>query len=136
MTNKQLERIKEMLLVERKRVLESLHRTTTHTQSEMDDTTRDAGDMASASHDRGLLYRLQEFDTSRLKKIDRVLSRIERDDYGVCQQCEEEIGVTRLEAIPWATLCLSCQEQADLHETVSLRSRSPELAEGQEYDAA
>ena len=119
MRKKDLEDIKRKLLAERERVVESLRRNTLHTLAEIDDTTRDAGDLASASHDRSVLYQLQESDTKRLKVINEVLSRIDRDSYGICEQCGDEIGKARLEAVPWATSCLTCQEHADLMESPS-----------------
>jgi DnaK suppressor protein len=41
------------------------------------------------------------------------LGRIADGTYGACRQCEEEIGHKRLNAIPWATFCIRCQELAD-----------------------
>ena len=114
MTRKRLEEMKQKLIAERERVLESYQRTTQHTLAELDDTTQDAGDLASTSHDRAVLYRLQESDAKRLKQIEDVLSRMEEDGYGICEECGDEVSDARLEAIPWATLCLNCQEEADL----------------------
>jgi DnaK suppressor protein len=114
MTTRDLEAIKQKLLTEREFVKESLRRNMQHTTSEADDTTtRDSGDLASASHDKGVLYQLQESDSRRLKLINEVLIRIDRDDYGTCEECGEEIGKVRLAAIPWATHCLTCQERID-----------------------
>jgi DnaK suppressor protein len=119
MTKRDLEDIKRILLAERERAEASLRRTTLHAQSEPDDSTKDSGDLASASHDRDVLYRLQESDLKRLRLISEVLSRIDTDGYGVCEQCGEEIGKARLAAIPWATTCLICQQKADLQDTLS-----------------
>jgi RNA polymerase-binding protein DksA len=116
MQNKHFEDIRRRLVAERQRVLESFDRNTRYALSEFDDTTRDAGDLASVSHDRGLLYRLQEADAKRLKAIDEVLSGIGRGEYGICQQCGEEIAKSRLEALPWAVTCVPCQEEADRRE--------------------
>ena len=114
MTTIDLKEMKQKLLTERKLVLESLRRNTQHTLAGADDTTRDAGDLASASHDKDVLYSLQDADARRLRLIDSVLSRIDEDGYGTCEQCGEEISKARLAALPWAVYCLFCQEQADL----------------------
>ena len=87
MTKRDLEDIRRKLVAERDRVSESLRRSSRYALSETDDTTRDAVDLASASHDRHVLYRLQESDTRRLRIIDEVLSRIDRDGYGICGHC-------------------------------------------------
>jgi RNA polymerase-binding transcription factor DksA len=42
-----------------------------------------------------------------------VLRRMQEGTYGVCIACEEPISAKRLQAVPWAELCLGCQERAD-----------------------
>jgi DnaK suppressor protein len=135
MTKKDIQNIKRRLLVERERVEESLYRNTQHVLGEIDNSTRDAGDLAAASHDRGVLYRLQDCESKRLTLINAVLSRIDQDEYGICEQCGREIGKTRLEAIPWATSCSTCQERTDLRECLSNRSFQ-DLKGNREYGAA
>jgi RNA polymerase-binding transcription factor len=51
----------------------------------------------------------------RLAQIDRALRRLrhEPDDFGLCEDCEEEIGDKRLRLMPFATLCLECQAKRD-----------------------
>jgi DnaK suppressor protein len=46
--------------------------------------------------------------------IDDALARIDRDEYGICEECDGEIALKRLEAIPWAARCVPCQEQLEL----------------------
>ena len=41
--------------------------------------------------------------------IDRVLEKLEEQTYGFCDECGQPIGEERLEAIMWATRCVSCQ---------------------------
>jgi DnaK suppressor protein len=45
-----------------------------------------------------------------LKEIDRALARCAGGTYGLCEACGEGISPNRLEAIPWARYCLTCQE--------------------------
>ena len=49
----------------------------------------------------------------RITKIDTALKRIERNDYGYCMGCEEEIGFARLQAQPEAPFCLDCQSRQE-----------------------
>ncbi len=52
--------------------------------------------------------------TCRCKKqVFVALQRIERGEYGICAQCEENINPKRLDAVPWAALCTQCQEQEE-----------------------
>ena len=49
----------------------------------------------------------------RISKIDNAINRINRDGYGYCLECEEEIGYARLHAQPEAPFCLDCQSQRE-----------------------
>jgi RNA polymerase-binding transcription factor DksA len=49
----------------------------------------------------------------RLKAILEALGRIEDGSWGLCVQCDEEISTKRLEALPWASLCVGCQSQRE-----------------------
>lgn len=48
-----------------------------------------------------------------LKKIEAALQRIDDDEYGFCQACDEPIAAGRLEIDPTALLCISCAERAE-----------------------
>ncbi|MFT3915311.1 MAG: TraR/DksA family transcriptional regulator [Anaeromyxobacteraceae bacterium] len=49
---------------------------------------------------------------SRIEKALRKLSAAP-EDYGLCEDCEEEIPLARMKAMPWATLCAPCQARAE-----------------------
>ena len=71
------------------------------------------GDLATISHNKELLYNLHESDFQRLKSIQEALKRMDRGEYGECLRCGEDINEKRLMAVPWATLCIQCQEEAE-----------------------
>ena len=48
-----------------------------------------------------------------LADIDRALKKIYSGEYGKCEKCGKEIGEKRLEAIPWAKLCIECKRQEE-----------------------
>ncbi len=50
-----------------------------------------------------------------LRELDAALQRLREGAHGICRHCEEEISPKRLAAIPWAALCIGCQELADLN---------------------
>lgn len=58
-------------------------------------------------------------DHRKLRGVEAALRRIDHGTFGECQRCEEPIAERRLNAVPWAALCLGCQEEADhLHYAV------------------
>lgn len=73
---------------------------------------KDHGDsLDSASHD--LNCRLAERTSDELQRINAALARLRADTYDDCEDCGREIPVTRLKALPFATLCVNCQVQRE-----------------------
>lgn len=76
-----------------------------------DDATvfADPNDRASQESDIALELRNRDRERKLIKKIDETIARIDKDDYGYCENCGIEIGLKRLEARPTATLCIDCK---------------------------
>jgi len=70
--------------------------------------TDDLGETASITLGREIDYSLGENAQTVLAEIDAALQRIEDGTYGTCTKCGKEIAVGRLEAHPWASLCIDC----------------------------
>jgi len=70
--------------------------------------TNDIGDNASITLGREIDYTLGEHSQTVIKEIDAALARTEDGTYGTCTNCGKEISVGRLEAYPWASLCIDC----------------------------
>jgi RNA polymerase-binding protein DksA len=66
------------------------------------------GDTATVTYDRELDYTLEENSEQVLVDIEAALQRIEDGTYGICTNCGRQISEERLEARPWATLCIDC----------------------------
>jgi RNA polymerase-binding protein DksA len=71
------------------------------------------GDTATATFDRQMGVTLEENAESVLAAIDGALRRIEEGTYGTCTRCGREIGRERLEALPYAELCIECKRAAE-----------------------
>lgn len=54
---------------------------------------------------------LNDETVTELRDVNRALSRLDAGDYGICTNCEEPIDPRRLEALPYAELCVSCADQ-------------------------
>jgi DnaK suppressor protein len=63
-------------------------------------------DTASETFERELDEGLEEGAVRRLREVQEALSRIDDGTYGTCAVCGREIPPERLEAVPWATLCI------------------------------
>jgi len=68
---------------------------------------------ATATMNREIDYGLEENSRQVLSEIDAALQRIEDGTYGICTNCGREILVERLEAYPWASLCIDCKRESE-----------------------
>lgn len=68
---------------------------------------------ATATLDREIDFTLEDNSSQVLSEIDEALKRIEAGTYGICTNCGREIAQERLEAYPWASLCIDCAKQAE-----------------------
>ncbi|GHV69717.1 RNA polymerase-binding transcription factor DksA [Spirochaetia bacterium] len=70
---------------------------------------KDIADIASDDIDRKMIEAIGSQDLKRLKLIDAALARIQEGKYGLCMKCSKKIPQDRLEAIPYAVLCIECK---------------------------
>jgi RNA polymerase-binding protein DksA len=70
---------------------------------------KDLADIASDDIDRKMIEALGSQDLKRLKLIDSALTRIQQGKYGLCVKCGKRIPQERLEAIPYALMCIECK---------------------------
>ncbi len=70
---------------------------------------KDLGDIAADDIDRKTLEALNQQEIKRLRLIDSALSRISNGRYGQCMRCGKRIKTERLEAIPYALMCIECK---------------------------
>jgi DnaK suppressor protein len=93
------------------------------------DCPSDEGDLSQQHHEEWIFLNRNTIDMKLLREIADALHRIEIGQYGVCMECEEQISLKRLDAVPWAKYCVSCQEAI----AARIASGDPE-AEFQEAD--
>jgi RNA polymerase-binding protein DksA len=70
---------------------------------------KDLADIASDDIDRKMIEAIGAQDLKRLKLIDSALTRIQQGKYGLCIKCGKRIPADRLEAIPYALMCIECK---------------------------
>ena len=109
---------RERLLDERKRVVAAIQNLQDDHSGTLSDEAGEEtaydnhlADTATETYDRELDYTLEENSGHVLAEIDAALKRIDDGTYGVCTNKGEQIPAERLEALPWATLCIDCQRE-------------------------
>ncbi len=90
------------------------------------DQVADPIDMTQEAAERDLVVQLLDRESALVRRLRSALDRINDGSYGVCLQCDEEIAPKRLKAIPWAQLCIDCQEKAD---SLTIRNSRGQAAE-------
>jgi DnaK suppressor protein len=65
------------------------------------------------ANDRDLAIDALHREAVLLAEVQLALDAIDNEEYGLCACCDERIAPRRLEAVPWARLCIRCQEQVD-----------------------
>lgn len=74
------------------------------------EATQDPADMAANAYTKELLVSMSDNDRKLLNLVDEALERIEGGEYGKCAHCGNPLPEKRLDAVPWARLCISCQD--------------------------
>ena len=74
---------------------------------------KDMADIASDDIDRKMIEVLGSQELRRLKSIDSALSRIKLGKYGICVKCGKFIPAARLEALPYALMCIECKTEEE-----------------------
>jgi DnaK suppressor protein len=77
------------------------------------DSSADLFDQIQHASERDLTAGNIERDTVRLRQVRAALDRVVGGRFGWCLECEEEISLKRLAAMPWAALCLACGQAAE-----------------------
>ena len=70
---------------------------------------KDLADVASDDIDRKMIEAMGSQELKRLGMIDSALTRIKQGKYGLCMKCGKKIPHERLEAIPYALMCIECK---------------------------
>ena len=111
-----LEQVRETLLAKRAELtrrqqtqLDTLLAPDKHHLADLEEMSSDTVDTDSACA-------IVDLETDTLERIDTALEKIEAGSYGLCETCKKSIAPTRLEALPFAALCIDCQREAEKDE--------------------
>ena len=116
-----LDRFRTALLDERSRIEDALEYLQRESAGSLEDETEEVlgtsdnhlGDAAAGTLDREIDYTLEGHSEQVREQIDAALGRIDAGTFGKCTNCGKPIAEERLEARPWANLCIDCQREAE-----------------------
>lgn len=74
---------------------------------------QDLADQASEGYRKEFLYSLSDGERATLLQVEEALCRMDEGTYEKCTSCGNKIPLARLKAIPWAALCIDCQERQE-----------------------
>ena len=113
MDKKRTEYYKKKLQARRDELMKSIARTEEAGRQADEDTTVDLADKAANSYTKEFLFGQTNTDRAILRLVDEALQRIKVNRFGSCVECGGELQLKRLEAVPWARHCFSCQEKQE-----------------------
>ena len=112
----QTKQLRQLLITERAKLAEEIksiaHDISTSPRDASGDLsayTIHMADMAADTYERELSMNIVSSEQEILYQIDDALKRLDDGSFGVCQQCTQPITMSRLKAVPYASLCINCQ---------------------------
>ncbi len=93
------------------------------TVEDMDDDENfpDPSDRATMESNRDSILRIRDRERKLIFKIQEALRRLDEGEYGICEECGENIGIERLKARPVTTLCIECKSNQEIEEKKAKR---------------
>ena len=109
----ELEFFKSTLLSRKEQILKNIEGVNNELSELGSLELNDEGDFASANSDSVVEGAIAEQQMQELKEIEVALGKIANGEYGICEMCEDEIGIQRLKVKPHAVYCIDCREIAE-----------------------
>jgi DnaK suppressor protein len=109
------EALRQRLLLERERLEHEIAELDADLSESLEDSSEESpydqhmAETAAVTLDREIDLTLQENALASVAQIDRALAKLENGSYGKCDKCGKPIGEDRLQAAPFATLCIDCK---------------------------
>lgn len=116
LSKEQLKQFRQLLITERAKLTDEIKSIARETSTSPREASGDLSgytvhmaDMAADTYDRELSMNIVSTEQEILYQIDDALKRLDDGSYGLCQQCNQPISMSRLKAVPYASLCINCQ---------------------------
>ena len=115
---KQIEILKNQLEEKRRYLLNETSTSKTIIKELLLEPSYDDIDYAEVSNDSYSLNILRDKQVHDLKEIELALKKIEQNCYGICEMCDDKIGIKRLRVKPHARFCVECREEYERNLTI------------------
>jgi len=112
MEAEKIEYFRNVLIDEMKSLLGEADKTVTEMTSDASNFP-DPTDRATQESDRNFELRIRDRERRLINKIKDALERIDAGEFGICEECGEEISEARLKARPVTTLCINCKMEEE-----------------------
>ena len=120
LSKEQIKQLRQLLITERAKLAEEIKSIARDAATSPRDASGDLSaytvhmaDMAADTYDRELSMNIASSEQELLYQIDDALKRLDDGSYGICQQCNQPIAMSRLKAVPYASLCIACQRSKE-----------------------
>jgi DnaK suppressor protein len=113
---KEMEELRELLLEEKRKILDHLVKLQGDSTSELSQLSGDQADVASIEISQNSMTKLGSRQRRLLKKIDLALDKMDDGSYGICELTGEPIPVARLKARPVAQYTVEAKEELERRE--------------------
>lgn len=123
LTQKQLDELRDKVQAERERVINKTQMENLTKASLELNSGKDEVDSANDDIIRRSELRFATREALYLKKLNKALELIEKEDYGHCEECGQDISYTRLKARPTSTMCIVCKEESERDERQNYHGR-------------
>jgi DnaK suppressor protein len=144
---KRRERLRKMLMEKQreleKRIAEQIGEKVSEDIKAKLGSTLDEGDLSSAEELRDVNFGILTMYSETLREIREAVDRLEKDIYGYCEECGQEIDRRRLEVMPFTRYCIDCQREHEKSRVpdqrrnwLQHRARIEQSREGEEEDTS
>lgn len=107
-------KMKESILDEIKSISEdTLKKSQKDASGDISGYTYHMADVATDTYDREFSLGLASNERQLLYELDEAMKKMEEGTFGICEECKTLISKTRLKAVPFARLCVKCQEKKE-----------------------
>jgi DnaK suppressor protein len=113
MDKKKLDQFKALLLKHRQQILNGGLLNNSEDLHISEEDLSDETDLATSMINQQISCSIRDREIFKLRRIDHALERVQDGTYGHCDECEDEIGMKRLENQPWSELCIVHAEEKE-----------------------